>query len=178
MQIGQTYSYVSQGYYNTWDELYGSTMHNAGDDQKLPGNYYIVDYNGDGVIDAQDNIPYGHSGWPQNTYNATFGIDWKGLTAFVQFYGVNNVTRQVVFNSLGTQNHVVYEEGSYWSKDNTNADVPMPRWISTSGRFLPGYPIYVRWFLPAAEECGDRIYFQQWVGKACRAGFVEDLPEW
>ena len=137
-QIGQAYSYVSQGYYNTWDELYGSTMNNTNDNQKLPGNYYIVDYNGDGVIDAQDNIPYGHSGWPQNTYNATFGIDWKGLSAFVQFYGVNNTTRQVVFNSLGSQSHVVYDEGSYWSKNNVNGDVPMPRWLSTPAGYYRG----------------------------------------
>lgn len=137
-QIGQAYSYVSRGYYNTWDELYGSTIHNANDNQKLPGNYYIVDYNGDGIIDAQDNIPYGHTGWPQNTYNATFGVDWKGLSAFVQFYGVNNVTRQVVFNSLGSQNHVVYDEGTYWSKDNPNADVPMPRWLSTPAGYYRG----------------------------------------
>jgi TonB-linked SusC/RagA family outer membrane protein len=137
-QIGQAYSYVSQGYYNTWDQLYGSTINNTNDNQKLPGNYYIVDYNGDGVIDAQDNIPYGHSGWPQNTYNATFGIDWKGLSVFVQFYGVNNTTRQVVFNSLGSQSHVVYDEGSYWSKDNVNGDVPMPRWLSTPAGYYRG----------------------------------------
>ncbi|THU41203.1 TonB-dependent receptor [Niastella caeni] len=138
MQIGQVYSHVSSGYYNTWDELYGSTIHNTNDNQKLPGNYYIVDYNGDGVIDAQDNIPYGHSGWPQNTYNATFGIDWKGLSAFVQFYGVNNATRQVVFNSLASQSHTVYDEGSYWTKDNPNADVPMPRWLSTPAGYYRG----------------------------------------
>lgn len=138
MQIGQAYSYVSQGYYNTWDELYGSTMHNTNDNQKLPGNYYIVDYNGDGVIDARDNIPYGHSGWPTNTYNATFGVDWKGLSVFVQFYGVNNVTRQVVFNSLASQGHTVYNEGSYWSKNNTNGDVPMPRWLSTPAGYYRG----------------------------------------
>ncbi|MDF2191623.1 SusC/RagA family TonB-linked outer membrane protein [Paraflavitalea sp. CAU 1676] len=138
MQIGQTYSYVSQGTYNTWDELYGSTIHNANDNQKLPGNYHIVDYNGDGIIDTRDNIPYGHSNWPENTYNATLGLDWKGLTFFVQFYAVNNVTRQVVFNSLGSQNHVVYDEGSYWSKDNFNADVPMPRWLSTPAGYYRG----------------------------------------
>lgn len=138
MQIGQAYSYVNQGYYNTWDELYGSTIHNTNDNQKLPGNYYIVDYNGDGVIDANDNIPYGHSGWPTNTYNATFGVDWKGLSVFVQFYGVNNVTRQVVFNSLGSQGHTVYNEGSYWSKNNTGADVPMPRWLSTPAGYYRG----------------------------------------
>ena len=137
-QIGQTRSYVSQGYYNTWDELYGSTVHNANDLQKLPGNYHIVDYNGDGVVDAQDEIPYGHTGWPQNTYNATFGFDWKGFTVFAQFYGVNNVTRQVVFNSMTSQSHLVYEEGSYWSKNNINADVPMLRWLSTPAGYYRG----------------------------------------
>lgn len=138
MPIGQYYSYVSSGYYNTWDELYASTMHDTNDDQKLPGNYNILDYNGDGVINSDDNIPYGYSGTPENSYNATIGYEWKGLSAFVQFYGVNNVTRQVVFNSLGSQNHLVYEEGTYWSKDNTGADVPMPRWLSTPSGYNSG----------------------------------------
>lgn len=134
-QIGQAYSYVSQGYYNTWDELYASTMHNANDDQKIPGNYLLVDYNADGIIDANDNIPYGYSGAPQNTYNATIGFDWKNFSVFAQFYGVNNVTRQIVLGSFSGKNTVAYSEGSYWSKDNTNADSPMPRWESTPAGF-------------------------------------------
>ncbi|WP_268223672.1 SusC/RagA family TonB-linked outer membrane protein [Sinomicrobium oceani] len=137
-QIGQTYSHVSHGYYNTWDELYASTMFNTNDNQKLPGNYFILDYNGDGVIDAYDNIPYGFSSSPQNTFNTTVGFDWKGFSAFVQFYGVNNVTRQVVLTSLSSQNHVVYDEGSYWSVNNPNADVPMPRWLSTPSGYNSG----------------------------------------
>lgn len=135
---GQTYSIVSTGYYNTWDNLYASTINNTNDDVKLPGNYYIVDYNGDGVIDDKDNVPYGYSSWPLNTYNATFGFDWKGFSAFVQFYAVNDVTRQVVFNSLGSQSHTVYDEGTYWSKDNPNADVPMPRWLTTPAGYYRG----------------------------------------
>jgi hypothetical protein len=136
--IDQAFSYVSRGYYNTWDELYGSTQHNENDAQKLPGNYHLVDYNGDGIIDAQDNIPYGYSGWPQNTYNATIGFDWKGISVFAQFYGVNNVTRQVVFNSLASQNNVVYDEGAYWNKETPNAGVPMPSWLSQPAGFYRG----------------------------------------
>ncbi|WP_443938736.1 SusC/RagA family TonB-linked outer membrane protein [Pedobacter sp. MW01-1-1] len=136
--IGQAYSYVSAGYYNTWDQLYASTITDNGDNQKLPGNYYLLDYNADGVIDSKDNIPYGFSGNPQHTFNATIGFDWKGFSAFIQVYGVNNVTRQVVFNSLASQNHLVYDEGSYWSKDNTNADVPLPRWLSTPSSYNAG----------------------------------------
>jgi TonB-linked SusC/RagA family outer membrane protein len=136
-QINQAYSYVSRGMFNTWDQLYGSTMHNANDNHKIPGNYNIVDYNGDGVIDAQDNIPYGFTGWPQNTYNATFGAEWKGISAFVQFYAVNNVTRQVVFTSLASQNHTVYHEGEYWSPENTSG-TPIPRWLTTPSGYYRG----------------------------------------
>ncbi|RDV17189.1 TonB-dependent receptor [Pontibacter diazotrophicus] len=138
-QIGQAYAHVGHGYYNTWDELYASTIHNTNDNQKLPGNFQIVDYNADGVIDSYDNIPYGFTGTPQNTYNTTVGADWKGFSAFVQFYGVNNVTRQVVLTSLSSQNHVVYEEGGYWSKDNTGADTPMPRWLSTPSGYTSAH---------------------------------------
>lgn len=137
-QISQSYSYVSSGYYNTWDELYASTVADNGDAQKLPGNYHILDYNADGVIDSKDNIPYAFPSVPQHTFNATLGFDWKGFTAFVQVYGVNNVTRQVVFGSLSGQNHLVYDEGSYWSKDNTGADVPLPRWLSTPSSYNSG----------------------------------------
>jgi TonB-linked SusC/RagA family outer membrane protein len=136
--VNQAHSYVSQGYYNTWDELYASTIHSTNDAAKLPGNYNILDYNADGIIDAKDNIPYGYTGTPQNTYNNTVGVNWKGFSAFVQFYGVNNVTRQVVLTSLGSQNHVVYDQGSLWSKDNTNSDEPMPRWLATASDFNNG----------------------------------------
>lgn len=137
-QISQGYSYVGAGYYNTWDELYASTIHDNGDGQKLPGNYHIIDYNGDGIIDSKDNIPYAYPSVPQHTFNSTVGFDWKGLSVFAQIYGVNNVTRQVVFNSLSSQNHLVYDEGSYWSKSAPNADVPLPRWLSTPSGYTPG----------------------------------------
>lgn len=129
--IGQAFSYVAQGYYNNWDELYGSTFQDTSDPQKLPGNYNLLDYNADGVINTYDNIPYGFTGTPQNTYNATVGFNWKKFSGFIQFYGVNNVTRQVVLGSLVSQNHVVYDQGSLWNKDNMDADNPMPRWLST-----------------------------------------------
>ena len=139
--IGQSDSYVANDYYNTWDELYASTITNTNDDQKLPGNYNILDYNADGVIDSYDNIPYGYSSIPQNTYNATAGFNWKGFSGYVQFYGVNNVTRQVVLESLSSQNHVVYDVDSYWSANNTDGESPMPRWLST-----PSYDNAQRYF--------------------------------
>ncbi len=137
-QVNQTYSYVGSGYYNTWDELYSSTPHESNDLAKLPGNYHILDYNADGIIDTKDNIPYAFPSVPQNTYNCTLGFDWKNFSVMTQWYAVNNVTRQVVFNSFSGQLNLAYDEGSYWSKDNVHADVPLPRWLSQASSYTPG----------------------------------------
>ena len=127
----QSKSTISEGYYNTWDELYGSAAF-ASADTKIPGNYRILDFDCDGVIDpTKDNVRYGYPTNPQNTYNATFGIDWKGFSAFAQFYAVNDVSRYIQVQSFSNGSlpffNNVYSEGSYWSKDNENASSPMPR---------------------------------------------------
>lgn len=126
---GQANSFITNGYYNTMDELYGSTPFNT-NDSKAPGNYYIVDYDGDGVIN-NDRVPYGYSGNPQNSYNLRIGFDWKGFSAFAQFYGVTNVTRNVTLTSFSQPYlNTAFDTGSIWSKDNVNADSPMPQLVS------------------------------------------------
>ncbi|MCM1355974.1 MAG: TonB-dependent receptor [Staphylococcus sp.] len=129
--IGQDHATYTAGFANNWDEVIGMTQHNTNDNHKLPGQYISVDYNGDGVIDSNDSAPYGYTGTPQNTYNATIGFEWKGFSAFVQFYGVTNVNRYVGFKSLNNHLNNVFDEGSYWSGINQDADSPFPRWNTT-----------------------------------------------
>lgn len=138
--IGQTRSYQDYGYLKSWDDIYGSTERN-GNNRKYAGDYNILDYNGDGIIDQADRIPVQYTGSPQNTYNTNVGFDWKGLSVFVQFYAVNNVTRIVnfpTFNSV-TNVNVAYEEGTYWSKANGyQGDVPLPRYSVGGHESLDG----------------------------------------
>lgn len=129
--INQHRSWIDAGYMNTYDQVYGSPQHNTNDVQKLPGGYYIVDFNADGVVDDSDRVPFGYADTPQNTYNATVGVEWKGFSAFLQFYGVTNVTREVPLNSFGSRLNTVYDMGTWWSVENQAADVPVPRWLST-----------------------------------------------
>ncbi|MEJ2905113.1 SusC/RagA family TonB-linked outer membrane protein [Pedobacter panaciterrae] len=131
-QIGQTYSYLSNGYANTWDQIYGTVQLNTNNNQKLVGDLKMVDYNGDGIIDNEDIVPYGYPQRPQNSYNATLGFEWKGFSTFVQFYGVSNANRSLQLVSFSGQDHYdnVYKQGSYWSPENLNADVTMPRYAS------------------------------------------------
>lgn len=129
--IGQAKSYLDNGTAQSWDDVIAMTPHNTNDNQKLPGQYIITDFNGDGVIDTNDSAPYGFTGTPQNTYNATIGIDYKGFSIYAQFYGVNNVSRYVSFNSLPKSYvHTVFKEGAYWSPSTPNG-IPSLRMNST-----------------------------------------------
>ena len=129
--IGQAKSYLDNGTAQSWDDVIAMTPHNTNDNQKLPGQYIITDFNGDGVIDTNDSAPYGYTGTPQNTYNATIGIDYKGFSIYAQFYGVTNVSRYVAFNSLPKPYlHTVFKEGAYWSP-STPDGIPSLRMNST-----------------------------------------------
>ena len=124
--IGQYKSYIDGGFLQTWDEVIGSPAHDTNDAQRLPGDYYIVDFNGDGIVDNKDSAPYGYTGTPENTYNATIGVEYKGFSAFVQLYGVTNVTRDVNLTSFGSKLSTVYNIGEWWSPLTPHADVVVP----------------------------------------------------
>ncbi len=125
--INQVYSYIDHGNLATWDDVLGSSSWTTGNDKKLPGDYNIIDFNGDGVVDNDDRAPYQYATTPQKTYNASLGFEWKGFSCFAQFYGVTNVTREVNFPTFRSTAHVAYVEGSYWTPEN-NASLPTPRW--------------------------------------------------
>ncbi len=129
--IGQDHIVYDAGYANTWDDVIAMTPHNSSDDQRLPGQPIMVDYNGDGVIDSADSAPYGYSGTPQNTYNATIGWDWKGWSVYLQFYGVTNVNRTVVFESYRGKLNTLFAGVNFWSPNGTDIDRPLPVWNST-----------------------------------------------
>lgn len=126
---GQDKVIYTAGYAQTWDQVAAIPKYDTGDNLKMPGQLINVDYNADGKIDKNDNTPYGYTGNPENTYNATLGFEYKGWSAFVQFYGVTNVNRYVGFSSMSkNMDNIFVSDGSYWSSSNPNADSPLPRW--------------------------------------------------
>lgn len=130
--IGQSRSYLDAGYLNNYDQIFGSPQHETNDSYKMPGNYYIIDFNGDGIVDSKDSAPYGYAETPQNTYNSTIGFEWKGFSGFIQLYGVSNVTRSVPLTSFGSNLNTVYDMGTWWTKDNQNAEITIPHWLAKS----------------------------------------------
>ncbi|MBR2104002.1 MAG: SusC/RagA family TonB-linked outer membrane protein [Bacteroidales bacterium] len=130
-QVGQLRTYVDNGRITNYDQLIAATPTYQYQDQRLMGDYTFIDFNGDGAITQDDQIPYGYAAnRPANTYNATIGADYKGLGFFLQFYGVNNVMRDVNMNSFGGKFLTVFDQGTWYSEDPSSADIATPRYDS------------------------------------------------
>ncbi len=141
--IGQTRSLIRSGFYNNWDDIYASAPMETNDLAKLPGYYNILDFNGDGVIKStDDSAPIGYSEVPENSFNFSLGAEYKGFSLMLQFYGVNNVSRNIPLRNFYLYQDVLFDHVlDYWSNDNTNASSFLPRW-KTQGQNIGDYYIY------------------------------------
>jgi hypothetical protein len=132
-QIGQPRETVNQSNHplQTWNEIYNTVLGNS-NTYVLPGDFACIDYNSDGVIDANDDIPYGYPSRPQFTYAPSAGISWKNLSASVRFYGVYNVEGEVgtYAGTFSNQFTILYPQDyeNSWSPELGN----------TSGAIWPG----------------------------------------
>ncbi len=128
---GQYVSFIDNGFIGTYDELYSTPKREMDDNQVLIGDHYIVDFNADGVVDeTYDQAPYGYTGNPEHTYNATIGWEWKGFSMFAQLYGVTGVTRDVGLTSFNNKLLTVFDNGTWWNPTDANGDVVAPRYTT------------------------------------------------
>ena len=128
---GQYTSFIDNGFIGTYDELYSSPERQSNDAQVLIGDHYIVDFNGDGIVDETNDIaPFGYTGNPEHTYNATIGWEWKGFSMFAQFYGVTGVTRDVGLASFNNKLLTVYDNGQWWNPIDNYGAVVVPRFTT------------------------------------------------
>ena len=128
---GQYTSFIDNGFIGSYDELYSTPAREKDDSQVLIGDHYIVDFNGDGVVDeTNDRAPYGHTGNPKHTYNATIGWEYKGWSIFAQLYGVSGVTRDVGLASFNNKLLTVYDNGDWWNPATGTGEVVVPRFTT------------------------------------------------
>ena len=128
---GQYWSFIDNGFIKTYDELYSTPEREKDDSQVLIGDHYIVDFNGDGVVDeTNDQAPYGYTGTPEHTYNATIGWEWKGWSWFAQLYGATGVTRDVTLTSFPDKLLTVYDTGQWWNPVDGDGEVVVPRYTT------------------------------------------------
>jgi TonB-linked SusC/RagA family outer membrane protein len=81
IEFGQTY----QGQYQSWKQIWASAL-NTGRDV-VPGDYIYEDWNGDGVIDANDYHPIVYNTTPWLNYSLSFNGTWHGIDLYLLFQG-------------------------------------------------------------------------------------------
>ena len=125
--ISQIRTTIDAGYTNNWNEVYSATGFATGNVGRTPGEYRLIDFNGDGTIDAADSAPYSYpQNRPQHTYGFTLGGEYKGFSLMLRFYGVYNVTRSynwmyAAFSNLLRTGPVFEPFTDTWAPDNTDA---------------------------------------------------------
>ncbi len=123
-QIGQVRSSLPTGIIKSFDELYTGVV-GLENSSLLPGDYRLLDYNANGVIDPSDAVPYGYANnRPQHTYNFMFGARYKGFSFNVNFFGQYNVTQSVVLSEFAFGAPAVYpiQVENTWTPEYGNAD--------------------------------------------------------
>ncbi|WP_440999183.1 SusC/RagA family TonB-linked outer membrane protein [Fodinibius sp. SL11] len=130
--LGAFYGYVSDGLWNTQEEL-DNAGYDAGPAQ--PGDVKFVDINDDGVVNSEDQKVIG-SAQPDFTGGLTNKLNYKGfeLSAFLQFsYG-----NEIFNNAQGFYGHYGYAYNSWdrakdrWTPENTDTNVPRSSWFDSN----------------------------------------------
>lgn len=101
----------------------------------LPGDWTLKDWNGDGVINGNDDHPIASYGLPVFNYGISLGASWKGFDAALDFqgaYGVYVQYAEVLTEALpfGGQNTLTWFMDR-WRTVDPNADFfnPNTEWI-------------------------------------------------
>lgn len=93
-RLGQFYGLISDGIYNTWEEVNDSKrpLYQYANNKIQPGDLIFRDVNGDGIVNDFDQVPIGYSNTPEITYGLSLGANFKGFDLSVLFQGVDNVS--------------------------------------------------------------------------------------
>jgi len=76
--------YQGTGRYETWDDIWNSTVYVGRG--TLPGSYMYEDWNGDGIIDGNDVYPIRFNQDPWMNFGLTLNAAWKGLDMNIFFH--------------------------------------------------------------------------------------------
>lgn len=149
------------GCMNTWNDIYNS-VGPLSNSVSLPGDIALLDYNSDGVVDTNDQLPVGYTKVPQYTYAPAAGFNYKKWSGNVKFYGVyndqgTNTDNRLYRESFANQFDIVYpwDLNQSWSPERNNTTTAIRRglrfltaqWAGDLSNPLAGFVYYPRYYL-------------------------------
>lgn len=128
--LSRTTGYIAEGLFSSQNEIDNSPIQNLGSFAK-PGDVKYRDVNGDGKIDASDQVmisPYG--GTPRIQYGLGINLTYKKIDFGVFFNG--SAKRTVMINGIdpfgqNDFNVMKFIADDYWSESNPNPNAAYPR---------------------------------------------------
>ncbi len=99
--IGQYFGFVSDGFFNTPEELADRPYDTYNSNRNVLGDIRYKDLNGDGLINNLDQGPIGYSNLPQYAFNTRLNFGYKGFDLSVLFNGTANGSFYLPVNQTG-----------------------------------------------------------------------------
>lgn len=123
--IGAYLVYESDGVFRDQAEIEANTIDYSGvTGQLIPGDMKIRDYNGDGVIDADDQVRLEENVTPTFNFGATLDIQYKGFDLSALFQGATGASWFIRTESGDIGNFLKYSHDNRWSIDNPSSEHP------------------------------------------------------
>lgn len=154
--IGQFYGYVSDGLFQSWDEVYNHASQNQDPDggrdaatasqHTAPGDIRFKDLNGDGVINADDKTILGNP-IPDFTYGFTADLAYKNfdLNLFIQGNYGNEILNAA--NKWLQDFRQNFNQGAAyldaWTPENTDTDVHRVAYLDPNSNMSRLSDLYV-----------------------------------
>jgi hypothetical protein len=124
-----TTGYISNGYYQTIEEVIGNPRL-MGREINWPGNIRYKDMNGDGKVDGNDQRKIGTSNFPHLTYGTTIDLSWKGFSVNALIQGTSNRQLYLASTWAGAIHNKQFDiQSDSWTPDNPNARFPRNSYV-------------------------------------------------
>ncbi len=125
MPISQIRSTYNIGYYQDMDDILNYTLSN--NNLQTVGTDMILDFNGDGVVNANDAVPLEYTTRPNYTFGLSAGLSYKNFDCNFMLQGNSSVSRN--FGAYNTPIANIDKQGilfngraeQVWTPDNRNA---------------------------------------------------------
>ncbi len=143
--IGHSLRYLAVGNYGSLDDVFNyaqsNSVNNTPANQVIPGDLVYVDFNADGVLNAQDRVAVDQLNYPLNIFSFTAGFHYKGWGFSALLYaptGVWKLVNSSFFNNFNggyvNAQPDVFEGRWTWENPNSSGIVkPSLHLLDASG---------------------------------------------
>lgn len=123
--IGGYLVYVSEGAFLDQADIEANTVDYSGvTSQLIPGDMKIQDYNGDGKIDADDQVRLNDNGYPTFNFGGTLSMNYRNFDLSALLQGATGASIRIATESGDIGNFLKYSHDNRWSIDNPSSTDP------------------------------------------------------